>query len=87
MLVLKFPLDYFPLPHFFSRSRNLDSEGYFFYKSRYWDLKKVFADAFLSAWSTQRNLASNFFQKVIFITMWTSCEQLHLARSKEKPDC
>tara|TARA_B110000438_G_scaffold236424_1_gene233503 strand:- start:222 stop:431 length:210 start_codon:yes stop_codon:yes gene_type:complete len=69
MLVSDLPVDYFSIPNLFSRRKNLDFEGDFFCKNRYGNLKGVFTDAFLSAWSTHQKLASNFLQKVISITM------------------
>ena len=84
MLVPDLSVNYFAIPNFFSRGKNLDFEGYSFCKNRYENLKGVFTDALLSAWSTYQNLASNFLQKVISITLLTSCEQVHLARSMEK---
>jgi hypothetical protein len=84
MLVFDLPVDYFSIPKFFSRRKYLYFEESPFCKNRHENLKGVFTDAFFSAWSTCQNLASNFLQKVISIPMWTSCEQVHLARAGKK---
>jgi len=69
MSALGLPADYFSIHNFFSWRKNVDFQGGYFCKNRYGNLKGVFTDAFLSAWSTYQNLASNFLQKVISITM------------------